>query len=126
MYENKTPKKKYQYKESALQRDCTYALGLKYPKPKYSYVWFKIKNEGKTNAIKGRIDNLEGRKAGMPDCGLIVNGITYYFEFKSQDGRLSPAQKKTHQEILDSGGSVWVVDNLDYFLQVVSQLIARV
>ena len=65
---------------------------------------------GAVPTVRGRWKpNSSDRPAGFPDALFIVNGVTYYLEFKSAKGKLSPAQLYMHSRINACGASVYVV-----------------
>jgi hypothetical protein len=105
--------------EQSLQRGCTAWLKMQYP----NLVWFKIDNEGKRSKIAGAIAKACGLLKGMPDNGLIINGITYYFEFKAPSGKLSESQILTHQKLQNNGVYVYIIYDIEHFVITVKSLI---
>ena len=93
---------------------------------------FSIPNEasnmgasGKTKSNKFAIINKlksMGLRSGMPDLAIVKNGVTYYFEVKTQKGKLSNNQLKTFDELSKENINVTVVRSLQEFINSLRNL----
>ena len=91
--------------EDELQK--TVVEWLRLMERKGDFVMFSIPNEGaRTPAAAQRLKNL-GRRAGMPDLGLIFrNGRIHFIEMKAKQGTLTPNQKLMHDALRAMGCDV--------------------
>ena len=48
-------------------------------------------------------------RVGVPDRIVVVNGVVWFVEVKTTDGRLSPEQKREHIRLIEAGANVDVV-----------------
>ena len=70
---------------------------------------FAIPNGGKRDAISAKILQSEGVLAGVPDLCLILNNQVVWIEMKRREGgKVSEAQKKTHQIMMGLGQRIIV------------------
>lgn len=58
----------------------------------------------------------------MPDCLVIINGVTYFFEVKIGGDRLSKLQKVTIDEINKDRELAFVVKSYDEFIDAVKKI----
>ena len=84
--------------ESKLQASC-----LKYAKSKG---WYVLK------VIKCNI-------SGFPDSVLFKDGKTIFVEFKSEIGKQSELQKYQEKQLESQGFKYYLVNNLNYFKEIV-------
>jgi hypothetical protein len=84
--------------ENKLQASC-----IKYAKLKG---WYVLK------VIKCNI-------SGFPDCTLFKDGITIFVEFKSDKGIQSELQKYQQIQLENQGFKYYLVNNLNYFKEIV-------
>ena len=84
--------------ESKLQASC-----LKYAKSKG---WYVLK------VIKCNI-------SGFPDSVLFKDGKTIFIEFKSEIGKQSELQKYQQKQLESQGFKYYLVNNLNYFKEIV-------
>ena len=76
-------------------------------------VWWHTPNgELRRPGIGGRL-KAYGARAGMPDVMLIHKGRTYALELKTEQGRVSGAQRAVHEDLKEAGAEVWVAFGLD-------------
>lgn len=50
---------------------------------------------------------------GVPDRIVIHNGISYYVEVKTDDGKMSDCQSREHKRLADAGAQVFTVFGID-------------
>jgi hypothetical protein len=75
--------------------------------------WFHPANGGARTAIEGAILKACGVRAGTPDLILIKDGRTYGLELKADNGRVSPAQAKAHEEMRAAAAEVATATGID-------------
>ena len=84
--------------EQSIQSSC-----LKYAKSKG---WYVLK------VIKCNI-------SGFPDSALFKDGKTIFVEFKSEIGKQSELQKYQQKQLETQGFKYYLVNNLNYFKEIV-------
>lgn len=84
--------------ESKLQASC-----IKYAKSKG---WYVLK------VIKCNI-------SGFPDLTIFKDGVTIFVEFKSEIGKQSELQKYQQKQLESQGFKYYLVNNLNYFKEIV-------
>ena len=75
--------------------------------------WFHPANGGLRTAIEAAIFRGLGVTPGVPDLILVHAGRCYGLELKSDTGRLTPAQRLTHDRLREAGALVATVYGLD-------------
>ena len=75
--------------------------------------WFHIPNGGKRSIREAKAFKAMGVIPGVPDLLLIKHGDVYGLELKAAKGRLSPAQRATHEAMHEAGAHIWVAHGLD-------------
>jgi hypothetical protein len=89
--------------EAQLQAICVQHIKNNYPE----ISCFHCPN---TSASKQIFAKIMGLRAGFPDIMLIdMHANFYFFEFKSEKGVLSEAQKVIHQELAEKGLEVTII-----------------
>ena len=63
--------------------------------------------------IRGALLKSAGLRAGVPDILIIVDGRARWIELKTKRGRLSEAQRDTHDALLRAGCGVAVCHDID-------------
>lgn len=58
----------------------------------------------------------------VPDRILIAPGGTVFMEFKRLGKKPTPKQANNHKLIREAGGTVYVIDNRDTFVEILSTL----
>ena len=76
--------------------------------PQIRGLLFAVPNGGSRDVREGAKLKATGTTAGIPDMLLLWGGTIYGFEFKTETGVLSEAQRKIHQRWKDAGYSVAV------------------
>ena len=103
-----------QQPEAQIQRAVIQHLRLR---PAAGVFAFHVPNGGARRPIEAAILKSLGVTAGVPDLIIVKDGHTHCLELKSESGRLTAAQKATHDALRAAGASVAVADNLDAALQ---------
>jgi hypothetical protein len=83
--------------------------------------WWHHPAGGRRSRITGAILKSMGAKPGIPDILLLTRGRLYALELKSERGRLSDAQKQTHQELRSAGAIVGTAGSLDQALDLLGE-----
>ncbi len=74
---------------------------------------FHVPNGGARSKTEAAIFSGLGVVPGVPDIIAIRGGKTFALELKRDDGRLSPAQRLTHDRMKAAGAAVAVAYGLD-------------
>jgi hypothetical protein len=61
-------------------------------------------------------------KSGRPDLEIVFNKNTWYIEAKDPNGRLSQIQSERIEKFKRIGITVYIIDNIDYFIKEVFQI----
>lgn len=61
-------------------------------------------------------------KSGYPDCLVKVGLITYYFEVKAGNDRLSKLQEETIKKLNKYGEVAFVIESFDDFIKIYEKL----
>ena len=77
--------------ESKLQAQCFKWLWNEYPQTRRCF--FAIPNGGTRNPREAATMKATGVVAGVPDCCFVWRHNTYFFEFKTEIGKLSKEQE---------------------------------
>jgi hypothetical protein len=75
--------------------------------------WFAVPNGEWRSRVTGAILKGQGVVAGVPDLILVHAGRCFGLELKSDNGRLSDAQRETHERLRQAGAHVAVAHGLD-------------
>lgn len=62
-------------------------------------------------------------KSGWPDCMVVIDGTTYFFEVKVGDDKQSPLQKHKIEMLNKDSKIAYVIKNYKEFLDIVSKLV---
>ena len=63
--------------------------------------------------VRGAMLKRAGLRAGMPDLVIFHDGLTFFIELKTDNGRLSKAQAECHADLWDAGCPVAVCRSVD-------------
>ncbi len=91
--------------------------------PSTRRLFFHVPNGGSRNAVEGMQLKASGVVAGIPDCILIQRGLAYGFEFKTNNGTVSPAQEKVHKAWLEDGTPVYIIRSVEEFQSTICNLL---
>ncbi len=115
--------------EQALQKTVAQFLGTKKNLAlPADAVWFHPFNGGARSRVEAAIYTSLGVKPGVPDLIIIYRGRVVAIELKSEKGRLSPAQKAMHEQLMLAGATVYTATSLaqvEDFLRTLMPLRAR-
>lgn len=92
--------KKKNFAERALHLRCHEYLTYAMPRDAF---WFHPTSEGKRTPREGAMLKRLGAIAGIPDLIIFWNGFAFGIELKSEDGRITPAQRATHEAMGRAG-----------------------
>jgi VRR-NUC domain len=87
--------------------------------PRDTY-WWHPATGGKRLAVTGALMKSLGNKPGLPDIMLISSGKVFGIELKADTGRLSPVQKRCHEDLRRAGCVVGVAAGLDQAIDLLS------
>lgn len=62
---------------------------------------------------------------GLPDRLVLHAGTAYFIEFKAADGKVSRAQKNTHEKLTRLGFSVFVCSSKQYARQLLFWIVEQ-
>lgn len=93
--------------------------------PDLRYCTWHVANERATSKLQGAILKGKGVVSGVPDYVVNAAGKTYYFEFKSEKGKLSENQIKCHESLKKQGFEVYVIRNEQEFKNVIHEIIGH-
>lgn len=68
--------------------------------------------EARGPGVGGKLKGM-GVKPGWPDLILVKGGVLHGLELKTEDGRVSPAQRAAHEALAAAGAHVTVAHGLD-------------
>ena len=63
--------------------------------------------------------------AGLPDLVIVYQGRTLWLELKTDIGRLSALQERTHQEMRAAGAQVATTYGLDQALKILREFVSQ-
>lgn len=98
------------HEEDALQTAVMRYLDLQ--GPRYGFTALHVPNGGKRNPREGARLKAMGVKAGVPDILILKDGRADWIELKAGDGRISPAQRERHCELVERGCRIIVCRSL--------------
>lgn len=104
--------------EQQLQRAVAEHLRLRAQRDVW---WAHCPNGGMRSAIEGAIFKSLGVRAGTPDLLLCKDGKLFALELKVLGGRLSAAQKVTHEELRRAGATVAVATGIAQALTILGE-----
>lgn len=104
-----TPKRKRRKEEQGLQERLVQVLSMALPKECF---FFAVPNGGSRNLLEAVALKRQGVVAGVPDLIFLWHGRFIGLELKSQNGRLSDAQREIHPRIIEAGGRVEVARSI--------------
>jgi hypothetical protein len=99
--------------ESIIASQCFIWAWNNYPSTRYCL--FHIANEAKRSIIDASKQKAMGLLSGVPDYGFVWKGNTYYFELKTEEGKVSENQKKVHNAFENQGVNVTVGHSFEDF-----------
>lgn len=108
--------------ESQLQAACYQWAHNSFPEIRGCL--FSVPNGGTRNAREAMLLKATGLTAGIPDLILIWPELAG-FEFKSQSGRLSPAQLKIHDIWRSKGIKVYLIKSFEEFKTIIETYARR-
>src|SRR5262249_36200773 len=120
-----TTKSRRNRPEEIFQRQVCQYLTLALPP---GAVFFMVNNATPRRVMRKILAAL-GLKPGIPDLCIVFRGRSIFIELKAKRGRLSPAQKAMHAQLVLAGAVVHTVrslDELEGFLSMLIPLQARV
>ena len=106
--------------EQALHRACAQFLDIALPSDS---VWFHPPNGGARSPVEAAIFKGLGVKPGVPDLVIVHRGRFIAIELKSEDGRLTPAQKAMHERLRLAGAVVTTAKSLEELQDFLGQII---
>lgn len=106
--------------EDQLQSQCYQWLHNNYPNLRGCF--FSVPNGGTRNKIEAMKLKATGLTAGIPDM-LLVFPLFAGFEFKTEKGVLSPAQKKIHEIWASKGLTIHIVRTFSNFQKIILNLV---
>jgi VRR-NUC domain len=98
--------------EEALHRAVTQYLDLVSGHCE-TFWWCHYPAGGARTKAEGGVLKALGVKAGVPDIGLVSDGVAFFLELKSVSGALSPAQRETVARLQLHGARVGVARSLE-------------
>ena len=108
------------HSEDKIQADCFKWLWMNYPQTRRLY--FSIPLGGLRTPQGAAVLMATGAVKGTPDTCLAVaaNGFNaLYIEFKTDTGKLSPEQVKSHEALKKAGNAVVIVRSMQEFQGIV-------
>ena len=91
----------------------------------HRYLLFKVKNEGHNRITVAR-DKATGLIPGVSDMILLIpGGQVVFFEFKTEVGKQSPAQKEWQKKVNGVGFHYFIIRSLAQFKNILSQIYAN-
>ena len=109
-------------REDRLQSDCFLWFHNSYPA--YRGLLFHVPNGGNRDAREGNKFKAMGVTPGIPDLILLLpnqGGKIMGIEFKTSEGRVSPAQVKLHTTWRGVGCNIEVVRSVEVFKALIQQ-----
>lgn len=110
--------------EAKIQADC--------------YLWFHnnykhlrgllyhVPNGEKRDILTAKKLQAMGLVPGVPDIEFHYKSNTYFMEFKKpKTGKASAAQTKIHENLERQGFTVWIIDSLGQFINLIQNIIER-
>lgn len=102
--------------EAILQSECFKWAWNNFPNTRRMF--FHIPNGGNRSLKEGMKFKAMGVVPGVPDMCLLHNKTAYFFEFKSEQGKLSPEQIRWHEIARKLGYEVFVVIDFEDFKKI--------
>lgn len=93
--------------EIALQSECFRWAWNNFPETRRCI--FHVPNGGLRSKIEAMQLKASGVISGIPDVLFVWKGKLYPFEFKAENGRISPQQSEVHKAWLNQGVEVKVI-----------------
>lgn len=84
----------------------------------YRKLLFAIPNGGTRNLIEASRMKMTGTTKGIPDMIFTIDQKTFYFEFKTKKGILSPEQKETILKLKKNGFPVYIIRSIEQFKRI--------
>jgi hypothetical protein len=106
--------------EAKIQSSCVIRMNNEYPETRGCF--FAVTNNSE-HAVRGASRKALGMVSGVSDTLFFWKGQLYCFEFKTEIGVKSPAQKKW-QKIIESQGAIYyVVRSEKEFFEIIVRII---
>ena len=122
--------------EQSLQINCVKWFNLQYANQRTDVQLFQIPNGinagGKLSYSKkakkmipvaSKIAKGMGLKSGVPDLQLLFKGNSYFFELKSDTGKLSGNQKSFGSWLIENNFEYFLIRSFDQFQTVVNKIL---
>jgi hypothetical protein len=93
--------------------------------PETRLLAWHVPNERKTHIAEALQLKAKGVVSGVPDYVFNWHGKTYYFEFKTETGRLSKNQSYLLEKLTIHGFLVYVVRNEAQFKNIINEIITK-
>jgi len=91
--------------------------------PQYRGLLFHIPNGGARNKIEASKFRAIGVVSGIPDLCFLFKGKCYFFELKTELGRLSDNQKTIIAQFKTQNIDVFLIRNFDEFKKQILEII---
>ena len=91
--------------------------------PQIRGLLFAVPNGGFRNKIEAMKLKATGTVAGIPDILLLWDHTVHAFEFKTEEGIISPEQKKIHEIWRLNGFNVYLVRDFESAKRILCQII---
>lgn len=102
--------------EAQIQSSCVIRMHNEYPETRGCF--FAVTNNSE-HAVRGLQRKALGMVPGVSDTLFFWKNQLYCFEFKTEVGRQSPAQKKWAETIKKQGAIYYVVRSEEQFFEIV-------
>lgn len=109
--------------EANLQSKCFQYAWNTYPDSRL--MLFHVPNGGRRSKIEAMQFKAMGVIPGVADMIFIYKGRIYAFEFKTDTGIQSPAQREWERKFIEQGGTYWIVQRFDYFCLLIDLIICK-
>lgn len=91
--------------------------------PKLRGLSWHVENERKRNKVQQGIAKAKGIIPGVPDYVFNYAKSVYYFEFKTEIGIQSGAQKEVQRQLQDQGLNYYIVRSKEEFIRIIEGII---
>lgn len=107
--------------EAQIQSECV--IWMWNEKPETRGLFFAIQNNSE-NIGRAMQRKALGLIPGVADTCFLWDGIAYFFEFKTEDGRQSAQQKEWERRVKDQNFGYFIVRSTEQFKQLINQILA--
>ncbi|MGV7234638.1 MAG: VRR-NUC domain-containing protein [Nitrosomonadaceae bacterium] len=108
--------------EDRLQAECF--LWFHNSFPKLRGLLFHVPNGGKRDPREANKFKAMGVVAGIPDLVFCKNGKTYFFELKTDKGKLSDRQIDVHEKLVGEKFEIWIIRDFENFKNLIGKIIS--